>query len=66
VGEAGAVGRSAAGGEVELAVPGGITERLEVPGSTAIGIGLALGATVVLGIWPAPLFSFVHAAGLLF
>jgi hypothetical protein len=22
--------------------------------------------TVVLGVWPEPLFSFVHAAGLLF
>jgi hypothetical protein len=27
---------------------------------------LVLGATVVLGIWPQPLISFAHQAGLLF
>ena len=34
--------------------------------SAAIGLGITVVFTVVLGIWPEPLFSFVHAAGLLF
>jgi hypothetical protein len=37
-----------------------------VPPGAQVGLLLTVGFTVVLGIWPAPLFNFVHAAGLLF
>ena len=40
--------------------------RVEVPALAQLGLFLTVGFTVVLGIWPAPLFSFVHAARLLF
>jgi len=51
-------GTPASGGDRLLGV--------EVPAGAAIGLGLTVGFTVVLGVWPEPLFSFVHAAGLLF
>jgi NADH-quinone oxidoreductase subunit N len=38
----------------------------EIAPTTLVGIGITVLFTVVLGIWPGPLFSFVHAAGLLF
>ncbi len=34
--------------------------------TTAVGIAVTVLFTVVLGIWPGPLFAFVHAASLLF
>jgi NADH-quinone oxidoreductase subunit N len=37
-----------------------------VPPGAQVGLLFTVGFTVVLGIWPAPLFDFVHAAGLLF
>jgi NADH-quinone oxidoreductase subunit N len=50
---------SAAGGD---AAP----DRVEVPALAQVGLFLTVAFTVVLGIWPAPLFDFVHAAQLLF
>jgi NADH:ubiquinone oxidoreductase subunit 2 (subunit N) len=41
-------------------------QRFEVPAGAQVGLLFTVGFTVVLGIWPAPLFDFVHAAGLLF
>jgi NADH-quinone oxidoreductase subunit N len=37
-----------------------------VPAGAQVGLLLTVGLTVVFGVWPAPLFDFVHAAGLLF
>ena len=42
------------------------SERVEVPLLARAALVLTCGFTVVLGIWPAPLFAFVHAARLLF
>jgi NADH-quinone oxidoreductase subunit N len=39
---------------------------LQIPATTQIGLFITVAFTVVLGIWPGPLFSFVHAAQLLF
>jgi NADH-quinone oxidoreductase subunit N len=39
---------------------------LHLPATTQIGLFVTVAFTVVLGIWPGPLFSFVHAAQLLF
>ncbi|MGH9169903.1 MAG: NADH-quinone oxidoreductase subunit N [Acidimicrobiales bacterium] len=39
---------------------------ISVPGGVQVGLFVCVAFTVVLGIWPGPLFSFVHAAGLLF
>jgi NADH-quinone oxidoreductase subunit N len=38
----------------------------DIEPTTAVGIAITVLFTIVLGIWPGPLFSFVHAAGLLF
>ncbi len=46
--------------------PGVASERLDVPLLARAALVLTCGFTVVLGIWPAPLFAFVHAARLLF
>ncbi len=43
-----------------------LAESFEIPLSTAIGLGIAVGVTVVFGIWPGPLFAFAHAAHLLY
>ncbi|HKH87913.1 MAG TPA: proton-conducting transporter membrane subunit, partial [Acidimicrobiales bacterium] len=40
--------------------------RLAIPLGSQIGLFLTVGFTLVFGIWPGPLFSFVHAAGLAF
>jgi NADH-quinone oxidoreductase subunit N len=40
--------------------------RFQIAPTTAAGILLTLGFTVVFGVWPSPLFDFVHAARLLF
>ena len=40
--------------------------RFALSPGTEMGLFLALAVTVVFGIWPAPLFSFAHAATLLF
>jgi hypothetical protein len=37
-----------------------------IPPSAALATGLSLGVTVVLGVWPQPLFDFAQAAKLLF
>jgi hypothetical protein len=42
------------------------SERVEVPLLARAALVLTCGFTVVLGIWPAPLFAFMHAARLLF
>ena len=44
----------------------GRSRRLDIAPTTAVGILITVGFTVVFGVWPGPLFSFVHAAGLLF
>ncbi|HXY42622.1 MAG TPA: NADH-quinone oxidoreductase subunit N [Acidimicrobiales bacterium] len=49
-----------------LPAPAFDRQRVEVPLGAQIGLFLTVGFTVVLGIWPAPLFDFVHAAKLLF
>ncbi|MGC9962625.1 MAG: NADH-quinone oxidoreductase subunit N [Acidimicrobiales bacterium] len=41
-------------------------ELVLVPPLAQLGLFLTVAFTVVLGIWPAPLFDFVHAAHLLF
>ncbi len=41
-------------------------ERIHLSPATAFGLLLTVGFTVVFGIWPAPIFSLAHAAGLLF
>jgi NADH-quinone oxidoreductase subunit N len=45
---------------IRLPMPFGIAP------TTVVGIAVTVLFTVVLGIWPGPLFSFAHAAGLLF
>ncbi len=40
--------------------------RVPVPPLTGLAIALAVGVTVVFGLWPAPLVNFAHAASLLF
>lgn len=58
---------TAPGAELEAAdAPAGVGDRVEIPILTQAGLALTVGFTVVLGIWPAPLFAFVHAARLLF
>jgi hypothetical protein len=56
---------------VEAAVTAGVTtspvrERVEIPVGAQLGLFITAGFTIVLGIWPGPLFAFVHAAKLLF
>ncbi|MHB1509503.1 MAG: NADH-quinone oxidoreductase subunit N [Acidimicrobiales bacterium] len=48
------------------AVPAVARKRLDVPLLARAALVLTCGFTVVLGVWPAPLFAFVHAARLLF
>jgi len=41
-------------------------QRVEIPLGAQIGLFLTVAFTIVFGVWPAPLFDFVHAARLLF
>lgn len=41
-------------------------QRVEIPVGAQIGLFLTVAFTIVFGVWPAPLFDFVHAARLLF
>jgi len=40
--------------------------RFSLAPGTELGLAITIGVTVVFGVWPAPLFSFAHAASLLF
>jgi NADH-quinone oxidoreductase subunit N len=55
------VGSLTAGGGPLLGLGGG-----RLPASAWLATALCVGTTVVLGIWPQPLFDFAHAAKLLF
>ncbi len=52
----------------EAALPDGqlSSGRFSLAPGTQLGLVLTLGVTLVFGIWPAPLFSFAHAASLMF
>jgi len=41
-------------------------ERVPVPASLAVALGLCATVTVVFGLYPAPLIDFAHSATLLF
>ncbi|MGD0081595.1 MAG: NADH-quinone oxidoreductase subunit N [Acidimicrobiales bacterium] len=51
---------------VAVTAPGFGLARLPIPLGSQIGLFLTVGFTLVFGIWPGPLFSFVHAASLAF
>jgi NADH-quinone oxidoreductase subunit N len=59
-------GTSAVALAVAAEVEAPATGAIVVPVPVQVGLFVCVAFTVVLGIWPAPLFSFVHAAGLLF
>jgi NADH-quinone oxidoreductase subunit N len=52
--------------EADPGVAGAGGRRFVVPPGAQVGLLLTVGFTIVLGVWPAPLFDFVHAAGLLY
>jgi NADH-quinone oxidoreductase subunit N len=62
VDEGGAVAVAVVTAGVDAEVLGPIS----IPVPVRVGLFICVAFTVVLGIWPAPLFSFVHSAGLLF
>jgi NADH-quinone oxidoreductase subunit N len=63
-------GSSVAVASVAVEAPASETDdtrrKHPVPAGAQVGLLLTVGLTVVFGVWPAPLFDFVHAAGLLF
>ena len=70
-------GTAAAAGALAVAVadpatatststPTGGSGLLPIPLGSRIGLFLTVGFSLVFGVWPGPLFSFVHAAGLAF
>jgi NADH-quinone oxidoreductase subunit N len=48
------------------AAPSGTEDSPPLPAASAVAIALCVGATVVFGLWPAPLVDFAHHARLLF
>jgi hypothetical protein len=62
-------GQSTAAAVATVTAPADVEAEPElvlVPPLAQLGLFLTVAFTVVLGIWPSPLFDFVHAAHLLF
>jgi NADH-quinone oxidoreductase subunit N len=71
-GAAGAAAAAQGAVAVEVAVAdedepvAAVRRTIEFPAGVELGLVLTVGFTLVFGVWPGPLFAFVHAAGLLF